>query len=163
MTAAAPGRFNQFTQATLRRVASSMRIRLMGRAWVLGCVTALLAGCRGLTGNSADRVAFGLREGANRLGQSRNTNDSITVRIPSRTWPNGCPGAYRVHLLPDSAKASGIVVSCLPRGAMYTSLHAKRYVHTLLPLEVEQQAGQPVEIVLQKRGNELTISGFGQP
>jgi hypothetical protein len=102
-----------------------MLIRLMGRAWVLGCVTALLAGCRGLTANSADRVAFGLREGANRLGQSRSTNDSITVRIPSRTWPNGCPGAYRVQLFPDSAKASGISVARL-RGTDDTSLHAKR-------------------------------------
>jgi hypothetical protein len=123
----------------------------------------LLSGCQGLTGNSAERVAFGLREGANRLGQSRNTNDSITVRIPSRTWPNGCPGAYRLRLLPDSAKASGIVVSCLPKGATYTTLYAKRFVHTPLPLETELQAGQPVDIVLQKRERELTISGFARP
>jgi hypothetical protein len=123
----------------------------------------LLSGCQGLTGNSADRVAFGLREGANRLGQSRNTSDSITVRIPSRTWPNGCPGAYRVQLLADSAKASGIVVSCLPKGATYTTLYAKRFVHTPLSLETERQGGQPVDIVVQKREKELTISGFAQP
>lgn len=123
----------------------------------------LLAACQGLTGNSADRVAFGLREGANRLGQSRNPNDSITVRIPSRTWPNGCPGAYRLQLLADSAKASGIVVSCLPKGATYTTQYARRFVHTPLPLEAERQAGQPVDIVLQKRGSELTISGIAQP
>ena len=163
MTAAAPGRFIQFTQATGRRVASSMLIRLMSRAWVVGCVAALLAGCRGLTGNSADRIAFGLREGANRLSQSRNTHDSIPVRIPARTWPNGCPGAYRVQLLADSAKASGIVVSCLPKGATYTSLNAKRYVQTPLSLEAERQPGQPLDIVLQKRGKELTISGIAQP
>ena len=163
MTAAAPGRFIQFTQATGRRVASSMLIRLVSRAWVVGGIAALLAGCRGLTGNSADRVAFGLREGAHRLGQSRNTNDSIPVRIPSRTWPTGCPGAYGVQLLPDTAKASGIVVSCLPRGATYTSLNAKRYVQTPLPVEAERQAGQPVDIVLQKRGKEITISGIAQP
>ena len=162
MTAAAPGRFIQFTQATRRRVASSMLIRLLGRAWLFGCI-ACVAGCRGLTGNSADRVAFGLREGANRLGQSRNTNDSITVRIPARTWPSGCPGAYRVQLLADSAKASGIVVSCLPKGATYTSLASKRYVQTPLALEAERPAGQPVDIVLQKRDKELTISGFAPP
>lgn len=123
----------------------------------------LLAGCQGLTSNSADRVAFGLREGANRLSQSRNTNDSITVRIPSRTWPNGCPGAYRVQLLADSAKASGIVVSCLPKGATYTTLYAKRFVNTPQPHEAERQGGQPIDIVLQKRDRELTISGFAQP
>ncbi len=158
MTAAAPGRFNQFTQATLRRVACEHAYppSMASRAWRAPDASYRPAstGCQGLTGNSADRVAFGLREGANRLGQSRNTNDSITVRIPSRTWPNGCPGAYRVQLLADSAKASGIVVSCLPKGATYTSLHAKRFVHTPVPLEVEQQAGQPVEIVLQKRGKD---------
>jgi len=123
----------------------------------------LVAGCQGLTGNSADRVAFGLREGANRLGQSRNMNDSITVRIPSRTWPNGCPGAYKLQLLADSSKASGIVVSCLPKGAKYTTLYARRFVQTPLALEAERQPGQPVEIVLQKRGKELTISGFAPP
>ena len=123
----------------------------------------LLGACQGLTGNSADRVAFGLREGANRLGQSRNTNDSITVRIPSRTWPKGCPGPYRIQLLADSAKASGIVVSCLPKGATYSTLYAKRFVHTPLPLEAERQAGQPVDIVLQKRGKELSIGGIAPP
>ena len=163
MTAAAPGRFIQFTQATRRRVASSMPDRLMGRASVLACVGLLLSACQGLTGNAADRVAFGLQEGANRLGQSRNVNDSISVRIPARTWPKGCPGAYRVQLLADSAKASGIVVSCLPKGATYTSLHGKRYVHTLLPFEAERPAGQPVDIMLQKRDKELTIVGFAQP
>ena len=163
MTAAAPGRFIQFTQATQRRVASSMPDRLMGRTSVLVYVGVLLAGCQGLTGNAADRVAFGLQEGANRLGQSRNVNDSITVRIPARTWPKGCPGAYRVQLLADSAKASGIVVSCLPKGASYASLHAKRYVHTTLPLDVERPAGQPVDIMLQKRDKELTITGFAEP
>lgn len=157
MTVAAPGRFIQFTQATRRRVASGMMRRLLPLS------LALLAGCQGLTGNSADRVAFGLREGANRLSQSRNANDSITVKIPSRTWPNGCPGAYRVQLLPDSAKATGIVVSCLPKGATYSSAYARRFVHTLSPFEAERQAGQPIEIVMQKRGQDLEISGFAQP
>ena len=163
MTVAAPGRFIQFTHATRRRVASSMLTRSLDRAWLLGCCAALLAGCQGLTGNSADRVAFGLREGANRLGQSRNTNDSITVRIPARTWPNGCPGAYRVELFADSAKAIGIVVSCLPKGESWTSVHAQRYVHTPVSLVTERQGGQPVDIILQKRDKELTISGFAQP
>ena len=131
---------------------------------LLALVTLVLAsGCQGITGNSADRVAFGLREGANRLSLSRNLNDSITVRIPSRTWPNGCAGAYRVELLADSAKASGIVVSCLPKGATHTTLYAQRFVQTPLTLETERQGGQPVEIILQKRGKELTISGFGPP
>lgn len=161
MTAAAPGRFIQFTQGTLRRVALSPMNSMPS---VLPAVALLLvSGCQGFTGNSADRVAFGLREGANRLGQSRNVNDSIMVRIPSRTWPNGCPGAYKVQLLADSAKASGIVVSCLPKGATYTTDYAKRFVLTPLALEAEMQAGQPVEIVLQKRGRDLTISGFALP
>lgn len=131
--------------------------------FLLALAMALATGCQGLTGNSADRVAFGLREGANRLGQSRNANDSIMVRIPARTWPNGCPGAYNVQLLADSAKQSGIVVSCLPKGATYTTRYARQFVHTPLSLEAERQAGQPVDIVLQKREKELTVSGFAQP
>ena len=123
----------------------------------------LLAGCRGLTRKSADRVAFGLREGANRLGQSRNAIDSITVRIPSRTWPNGCPGAYRLRLLADSASVSGIVVSCLPKGATYATQSARQFVRTPLLLEAERQAGQPVDIMLQKRDREISISGFASP
>lgn len=134
------------------------------RRYVPAVATAVvLSACQGLTGNSADRVAFGLREGANRLSQSRSTNDSITVRIPSRTWPNGCPGAYKVQLLADSAKTSGVVVSCLPKGESYTSEYAKPLVHTPLSLEADLPAGQPVEIVLQKRDKVLTISGFAQP
>jgi hypothetical protein len=138
-----------------------MPFRSRRRSWLLlACLAGLLAGCQGLTGNSADRVAFGLREGANRLGQSRNVNDSITVRIPSRTWPNGCPGAYKVRLLADSARATGIVVSCLPRGASYASRSAKRFVRTPGSFEREFPAGQPADIMLLKRGKELEISGF---
>ncbi len=133
------------------------------RRFLAATTLVLLAGCQGLTGNSADRVAFGLREGANRLGQSRNTNDSIMVRIPSRTWPKGCPGAYKVQLLADSARTSGIVVSCLPKGATYATLYAKRFVHTPLSFEAERQAGQPVDIVLQKRDKEFSVSGIAQP
>ncbi len=123
----------------------------------------LLAGCQGLTGHSADRVAFGLREGASRLGQSRNPVDSITVRIPARTWPNGCPGAYRVQLLADSAKVSGIVVTCLPTGRRYTTPYAKRFVRTPVTLEAERQGGQPVDITLRRRGTEIEVSAFEQP
>jgi hypothetical protein len=141
-----------------------MSFRSPGRSSLLHvCFAAFLAGCQGLTGNAADRVAFGLREGANRLGQSRNANDSITVRIPARTWPNGCPGAYKVQLLADSARTSGIVVSCLPKGATYASHSAKRFVRTPGFLEREFQAGQPADIMLQKRGKDLEISGFVQP
>lgn len=139
------------------------RIRRAGSHVRTAALLLLLAGCEGLTGNGADRVGFGLREGANRLGQSRNATDSITVRIPSRTWPSGCPGAYRVQLLPDSAKASGIVVTCLPKGATYRSLSAKKFVRTPAIQEREFQAGQPVDIMLLKRGKELEISGFVQP
>jgi len=140
-----------------------MPFHLRGRSSLpLACIAALLAGCQGLTGNASDRVAFGLREGANRLGQSRNANDSITVRIPARTWPRGCPGAYKVQLLADSAKASGIVVSCLPKGSTYASLSAKRFVRTPGFLEREFRAGQPADIMLQKHGKELEISGFVQ-
>lgn len=163
MAAAAPGRFIQFNNAAPRRVAWDMTFRPLGRFPLsLALVATFLAGCQGLTGNSADRVAFGLREGANRLGQSRNANDSITVRIPSRTWPSGCPGPYKVQLLPDSARASGIVVSCLPKGATYASLSAKRFVRTPGFLEREFLAGQPADIMLQKRGKDLEISGFVQ-
>jgi hypothetical protein len=121
------------------------------------------AGCQGLTGDSADRVAFGLREGANRLEQSRNATDSLTVRVPARTWPNGCPAAYRLQLLADTAKVNGIVVSCLPKGRQYTTSYAKRFVQTPVTLEVERQGGQPVDIVLRKRGKEIKVDGFEQP
>jgi len=123
----------------------------------------LLAGCQGLTGDSAARVAFGLREGASRLGQSPHATDSITVRIPARTWPKGCPGAYRLQLLADTAKVSGIVVSCLPKGRQYTTLYARRFVQTPVTLEAERQAGQPVDVVLRKRGKEVEVGRLEQP
>ncbi len=124
---------------------------------------ALVMGCQGLTGDSAERVAFGLREGASRLGQSRSATDSMPVRIPARTWPNGCPGAYRVQLFADSAKASGIVVSCLPKGRQYTTAYAKRFVRTPVTLEVERQSGQPVDIILRKQGKDIEVIGFDEP
>ena len=163
MTAAAPGRFIQFTQATPRRVAWSMIFRHRGLTGLLLASLVLVAGCQGLTGDSAERVAFGLREGASRLGQSRSATDSMTVRIPARTWPNGCPGAYRIQLLADSAKVSGIVVSCLPKGRQYATQYAKRFVHTLVTLEAERKSGEPVDIVLRKQGNDVEVSGFEQP
>ncbi len=129
----------------------------------LGCTLALCIGCQGVTGNAADRVAFGLREGANRLGQSRNATDSITVRIPARTWPNGCPGAYRLQLLPDTAKVSGLIVSCLPKGHQYRSTHAQGFVHTPIALEVERDAGRPVDVILRREGKDVVVVGFDQP
>lgn len=129
----------------------------------LACTMVLSIGCKEVTGDSADRVAFGLREGANRLGQSRSASDSISVRIPARTWPNGCPGAYRLQLLPDTAKVSGLTVSCLPKGHRYNSTRAKGFVHTPVALEVEREAGRPVDIILRKQGNDVVVSGFGQP
>ena len=162
MTAAAPGRFIQFTQPALPRVAWSMETRRCIRSGAVG-IALVVAGCRGLTGNSADRVAFGLREGASRLGQSRSAVDSITVRIPARTWPNGCPGAYRVQLLADSAKVSGIVVSCLPKGRQYTTPYAKRFVRTPMTLEAERQAGQPIDVILRLRDGSVEVSGFDGP
>lgn len=124
---------------------------------------ALVAGCQGLTGDSAERVAFGLREGASRLGQSRSVTDSIPVRIPARTWPNGCPGAYRVQLFADSAKVSGIAVTCLPKGRQYTTTYAKRFVGTPVTLETERQSGQPLDIILRKQGKEIEVVGFDEP
>lgn len=123
----------------------------------------LSAACQGLTGNSADRVAFGLQEGANRLGQSRNATDSITVRIPARTWPKGCPGTYRLQLLADTAKVSGIVVTCLPKGAHYSTSYAKRFVQTPVTLEMERKAGQAIDIVLLKRGKQIQVSRLELP
>lgn len=130
---------------------------------LLGVSLALVVGCQGLTGDSAERVAFGLREGASRLGQSRSVTDSLPVRIPARTWPNGCPGAYRVQLLADSAKESGIVVSCLPKGRQYATTYAKRFVSTPVTLEAERQSGQPVDIILRKQGKDIEVSGFDEP
>ena len=126
-------------------------------------VPLLLTACQGVTGNSAERVAFGLREGANRLGQSGKAADSITVRIPARSWPNGCPGAYRLQLLADTTKVGGIVVSCLPEGKQYSTAYARRFVQTPVTLTVERQAGQPVDILLRKRGKEVEVGGFEQP
>jgi hypothetical protein len=85
------------------------------------------------------------------------------VRIPARTWPQGCPGAYRLQLLADTAKVSGIAVSCLPKGRQYTTLYAKRFVRTPVTLEAERQAGQPVDVVLRKRGKEVEVGRLEQP
>ena len=136
---------------------------LCSRALTLAVAMLFTTGCGGLTGDSADRIAFGLREGSNRLSQSRNAADSLTVRIPARTWPNGCPGAYRIQLLADTAKANGIVVSCLPKGRRYYSTDARGFVKTLATLDVERQGGQPVEVKLVKRGKDVEIIGFELP
>jgi hypothetical protein len=140
-----------------------MIFRCRGLTRSLVASLGLVAGCQGLTGDSAERVAFGLREGASRLGQSRSVTDSLPVRIPARTWPNGCPGAYRVQLFADSAKVSGIVVSCLPKGRQYTTAYAKRFVSTPVTLEVERKSGQPVDIILRKQGKDIEVIGFDEP
>jgi hypothetical protein len=122
----------------------------------LGSIALLLVtGC--LTGDSASRIAFGLREGANRLGHSRDTPDSLTLRVPARVWPNGCPGAYRVSFLPDTAKANGIVVSCLPKGPRYTTTDARTFVRIPVALEVEHQAGERIDITLRRKGADIEV------
>jgi hypothetical protein len=113
--------------------------------------------CESLTGNSASRIAFGLREGAHRLSLSPAQADSITVRIPARTWPGGCPAAYRVEFLPDSAKPAGIIVSCLPKGQRYATNRARQDVVTPKPLTEEYKAGEPMDIVLRRNGAKIEI------
>ena len=140
-----------------------MTFRHWGLTGPLLASLALAVGCQGLTGDSAERVAFGLREGASRLSQSRVAADSMTVRLPARTWPNGCPGSYRVQLLADTATVSGIVVSCLPKGRKYTTAYAKRFVRVPVTLQVERQSGQPVDIVLRKQGKDIEVVGFEEP
>lgn len=121
------------------------------------------AACESLTGDSASRIAFGLREGAHRLSLSSAPADSITVRIPARTWPSGCPAAYRVEFLPDSAQPAGIIVSCLPKGQRYATSRARKDVVTSQPLMQEYQAGEPMDIVLRRNGAKIEIASLQKP
>ena len=120
----------------------------------------LLVACQGVTSDAAGRMAFGLREGAHRLGPPLEAHDSIVVRIPARTWPKGCPGPYRVELLADTAKVSGIRVSCLPKGRQYTSGSAKGSVRTPMTLELERGPGQPVNVTLKPVGTDIVVSAL---
>lgn len=123
-----------------------------------------VAGCQRLTSDSATRIEFGLREGASRMSPAPGGVDSVTVRVAARTWPRGCPAAYRVELLADStadtAEARGIRVTCLPKGRVYTSTRAMTFVRTPTALMLERAAGQPVDITLKRVGKEIEVMGL---
>ena len=136
----------------------------MHRYFALLVALVAVAGCRRLTSDSATRIEFGLREGASRMSPAPGGVDSVTVRVAARTWPRGCPAAYRVELLADStadtAQAKGIRVTCLPKGRVYTSTRAMDLVRTPATLTLDRGAGQPVDITLKRVGRQIEVLGL---
>jgi hypothetical protein len=108
-----------------------------------------LTGCTTLTGDSATRLVGAVRDGAARLASSR--SDTLVLSVTLRSWPRGCPDAYRVEWRADSDRIPGLGVICASGGEGYASIAYRGFVKIVRPLQVTKGKGEAVTIGLRKR------------
>ena len=126
----------------------------MSRRAIVGVLIALCAmgafvyGFEYLVSDSATRVANGVRDGAARLKVSR--SDSLVLSVAWRSWPDGCPGGYRVTWTADGEKNPGLGVDCTTGRRGYSTTYYRNFVSVPRSLQVTKQQGDPLTVALRK-------------
>jgi hypothetical protein len=105
-----------------------------------------------LISDMATRLAYGVRDGAARL--KRSPSDTLVLSVAWRSWPDGCPGGYRVVWNPDNdPTAAGIGVECTTDRHSYGTTYNRNFVTVTRSMQVTKEKGEPVTIALRKRAD----------
>jgi hypothetical protein len=130
--------------------AREARFATLKRYATVGLVLLAVAGCETLISDMATRLAYAVRDGAARLSHSR--SETLVLSVAWRSWPDGCPGGYRVEWNADNdVKAPGIGVACTSNHHSYGTTYARNFVKVTKALTVTKEKGEPVTIALRKR------------
>jgi hypothetical protein len=105
--------------------------------------------CEQLTGDAASRMAYAVRDGADRL--KRSGSDSMVLSVAARSWPGGCPEGYRVEWRADTDRLPGLGVICASGTRGYATIDYRPFVRIPRPLNVAKDKGEPTTIALRKR------------
>lgn len=112
-------------------------------------VAALCASaCEALVSDSATRIAFAVRDGAARLQRSR--SQTLVLSVGWQSWPDGCPGSYRVRLVADSDRFPTLGVNCTSGTRSYGTTYYRTFVKVPSSLEVSHEQGEPTTIALRR-------------
>jgi hypothetical protein len=109
------------------------------------------AACDLLAGDSAARLVNAVRDGADRLKQSR--SDTLVLSVSWRSWPGGCPDGYRVEWRADSDRLPGLGVICTTGTRGYASIDYRPFVKIPRALNVTKEKGEPTTIGLSKQAD----------
>jgi hypothetical protein len=119
---------------------------------LVACVAALSVSCETLISDAATRVAYAVRDGAARLRSSG--SDSLVLSVAWRSWPDGCPGGYRLKWDGDEEKSPGIGVTCTTgKGRFFSTTYYRRFVTVPRTLEATKAQGEPATIALRKQAD----------
>jgi hypothetical protein len=122
------------------------------RCATLALLLLAAAGCETLISDMATRLAYAVRDGAARLSRSR--SETLVLSVAWRSWPDGCPGGYRVEWNADNAdKTPGVGVECTSTRHSYGTTYARNFVKVTKALTVTKEKGEPVTIALRKRSD----------
>jgi hypothetical protein len=109
------------------------------------------AACQTLISDPATRVANAARDGAARLASS--PSETLVLSVVLRSWPRGCPDAYRVEWRADSDRIPGLGVICATGGNGYATIAYRGVVKVPRPLQVSKAKGDPLTVALRKRSD----------
>ena len=118
---------------------------------VVAALAASGASCDVLAGDSAARLVNAVRDGADRLKQSR--SDTLVLSVAWRSWPGGCSDGYRVEWRADSDRLPGLGVICTTGTRGYASIDYRPFVKIPRPLNVTKEKGEPMTIGLSKQAD----------
>ena len=102
-----------------------------------------------LVSDSATRIAYAVRNGTARLKASR--SESLVLSVAWRSWPDGCPGGYRVEWNAETHQYPGLGVICTTSRRGYSTTYYRNFVTVPRSLQVIKEQGEPVTIGLRRR------------
>ena len=114
-------------------------------------IGAFVYGFEFLVSDSATRVANAVRNGAARLKVSR--SESLVLSVAWRSWPDGCPGGYRVTWTADGDKNPGLGVDCTTSRRGYSTTYYRNFVTVPRSLRAVKGPGEPMTVALRKSAN----------
>jgi hypothetical protein len=109
------------------------------------------ASCEMLISDSATRIAYAVRDGAERL--QRSSSQTLVLSVEWRSWPDGCPEGYHVDWKADNDQYLGLGVICAtgPRG--YSTTYYRNFVKVPARLQTAHEKGEPTTVALRKTSN----------
>jgi hypothetical protein len=114
-----------------------------------------VAGCDVVT-DAATRLAYDIKDGANRLGGEDGAMHSIHHQTPSASGQ--CTGPYKLQL----DKVGAIIIWCKDASGETVSSHSTtyhaRYVDTPTTYLLDKEAGTTLTIDLERRGGRAVVT-----
>ena len=117
----------------------------------LAALGAFVYGFEFLVSDSATRVAYAVRSATARLKVSR--SESLVFSVAWRSWPDGCPGGYRVTWTADGDTNAGLSVDCTTSRRAYSTTYYRNFVTVPRTLQATKEKGEPMTIALRKAAN----------